>query len=389
MPYPAFNQDLRVYGPGQEINFNHCSPNPPVNFSDVVTTRHWDRSAIISSPKLGDGFRLPTALYETSWFDTYAGLDGFLELIPDSSGPCFRSTFSDTAAFGVPIWPSVPWASNLKTRAETQALLKLQGQKVNLAQEFSRAKQTANLFNEFCGSVHDLYSAFKRNNPGGYNRAKAGADAASAGFLSYIYGWRPEASALYESAEALRAGNSDFGGFRCSVDGKSTDRLNIPFRYATKVFGSAGLLMLLNMTLKCRVRLDYKMNVPLFKALAQYGITNPAYVLWDKTPWSFVVDWAIPIGNWLNAMTADYGWDFISGTFSFRESHSAQSTGTYWDHSGFFPYTGFVTGNESSQFDSYKRDRYLSSPSPGLFMKNPLKTIHVAEGIALLHQAIK
>ncbi len=31
------------------------------------------------------------------------------------------------------------------------------------------------------------------------------------------------------------------------------------------------------------------------------GLTDPSSVLWELTPWSFVIDWFIPIGNYLNA----------------------------------------------------------------------------------------
>lgn len=34
------------------------------------------------------------------------------------------------------------------------------------------------------------------------------------------------------------------------------------------------------------------------------GLNDPASVAWELLPWSFVVDWALPIGPWLSAMTA-------------------------------------------------------------------------------------
>lgn len=39
----------------------------------------------------------------------------------------------------------------------------------------------------------------------------------------------------------------------------------------------------------------------------QLGFVNPAAVAWDAVPFSFVVDWFIPVGKFLNSFTADLG----------------------------------------------------------------------------------
>lgn len=43
------------------------------------------------------------------------------------------------------------------------------------------------------------------------------------------------------------------------------------------------------------------------QTLQQAGITNPALLAWELLPWSFVVDWIYPIGDWLQARTAMQG----------------------------------------------------------------------------------
>lgn len=42
------------------------------------------------------------------------------------------------------------------------------------------------------------------------------------------------------------------------------------------------------------------------------GLVDPSSVLWELTPWSFVADWFIPIGNYLSARSLS---NFVSGTF--------------------------------------------------------------------------
>lgn len=64
-----------------------------------------------------------------------------------------------------------------------------------------------------------------------------------------------------------------------------------------------------------------EVNVP-----ALNGLSDPSSVLWELTPWSFVADWFIPIGNYLTARGLAQA---VSGTFvttiTRRESFFAQS----------------------------------------------------------------
>lgn len=47
-------------------------------------------------------------------------------------------------------------------------------------------------------------------------------------------------------------------------------------------------------------------------SLGLSGLLDPLSVLWEKTPWSFVVDWFIPIGNYLEAKALSRA---LTGTF--------------------------------------------------------------------------
>lgn len=42
------------------------------------------------------------------------------------------------------------------------------------------------------------------------------------------------------------------------------------------------------------------------------GITDVASILWERTPWSFVFDWFIPVGQWLEALSFQ---NAVSGTY--------------------------------------------------------------------------
>lgn len=58
----------------------------------------------------------------------------------------------------------------------------------------------------------------------------------------------------------------------------------------------------------------------------QLGLLNLPYVLWDAVPFSFLVDWFVPIGNFLSAQTLDYGYTVRDGVYSQRVGGSARAT---------------------------------------------------------------
>lgn len=131
-------------------------------------------------------------------------------------------------------------------------------------------------------------------------------------------------------------------------------------------------------------QLVYRMADPHLNTLAALGFTNPFALWWELTPYSFVLDWLIPVGNMLEALTADAGLDFVSGytnTKSFcditvtRQPNSSSATGT-------FPKGRF---RNVSQL----RTIMVAAPITGLYVKSPFSAIHAISAIALLGQQLR
>jgi len=57
------------------------------------------------------------------------------------------------------------------------------------------------------------------------------------------------------------------------------------------------------------------------------GLVNPAGIAWNAMPWSFVIDWVIPIGDWIEAQSFALRarGTFVTTTFEYR---SASGSGT-------------------------------------------------------------
>jgi hypothetical protein len=47
--------------------------------------------------------------------------------------------------------------------------------------------------------------------------------------------------------------------------------------------------------------------------MGQLGLTNPASMAWAALPYSFVVDWLLPVGTMLGALSAPVGLKFQTG----------------------------------------------------------------------------
>ena len=56
---------------------------------------------------------------------------------------------------------------------------------------------------------------------------------------------------------------------------------------------------------------------------AQWNLgSNPLLTAWEKVPYSFVVDWFIPIGDFIAQYSATDGLSFISGTTSYFQEYT-------------------------------------------------------------------
>jgi hypothetical protein len=65
---------------------------------------------------------------------------------------------------------------------------------------------------------------------------------------------------------------------------------------------------------QCRFVLRFRISDPLQAFLAQTGFTNPVNLAWELLPFSFVVDWFLPIGPYLEALSAFDGLTLLDGS---------------------------------------------------------------------------
>jgi hypothetical protein len=293
----------------------------------------------------------------------------------------------------------------LRSRAEIAALLKLKDQKINLAQAFAERQQTVNLIGDTAGRIARSLMALKKGDirkaaealkvkpPKRVPKGKYAKDRMSNEWLALQYGWNPLLNDVYGGAEALaekdmaepnryivtvKAGKKAKDSRRVVKDGGrlSDDYLN---------YRQIGLS---RMKYGVRVSLSYVEDNTFTAEMASLGLTNPALLAWELMPWSFVVDWFLPLGNWISAMDATLGWNFKGGHYTTLEevTHRRFYRTREWkllDGLKKPRYSAISFDEIVSERYGY-RGVYSSSPIPKITIKNPLSTTHALNALALL-----
>lgn len=110
--------------------------------------------------------------------------------------------------------------------------------------------------------------------------------------------------------------------------------------------------------------------------------------------YSFVVDWFLPIGSWLQSLTAATGFTFKSGSRSTISQMSSRgiSNNLFASYDPPGPHSDIWSGEFPSMTGSafsFTRHCYASTPVPGVYLKNPLSMKHMLNGLALLSLAFR
>jgi hypothetical protein len=257
---------------------------------------------------------------------------------------------------------------------------------VNLAQAGGERKQTASLLLSTARRIVEAARALRRGRLGDFAHAlELGDNMPSAKqwekvlktpvskrianhWLEYQYGWKP----LLQDA---------FGVSELLTNHLVTDRYNIGSRSSGKstLKDSGGSIdtvkWVLEKTTKCRMSLTYRLENAGQAVLAQTGISNPALLAWELLPYSFVVDWFVPVGNYLQALQAFSGFEFVDGwiaqTTELKYTENADSSVKTW--SGIIWTRTTTHWGASTHRIQYDRTRITGFPPVGkLIVQNPI-----------------
>jgi len=349
-------------------------------------------------------------------YTTYtAGLNGLLKT-KDSTGWTMEKfgCLSNVAPgqwglpqLGVPVAPVLQ--AEAESNAITKARLKIQDQKFNLAQAFAEREQTIALIGETAATLANAIRHLKKGNFLGARRAlgnprlrrklpSKGLDKTSRQWLSLQYGWQPllgdvfnacEAGALFDKENPAAYLIDVKGSFWLPSDINDKTTVNLqPWVTSNgqKVVqwtggeGRAGAI--------CKIW--YTVSNSILANQTAMGLTNPAYLAWELLPFSFVADWFMPVGAYLNSMGATFGCTFYKGFSTYYHLYEISRIYTVDRKMGSYGIDRLEGYTEHIRGAAGSRQIYGDFPiGRRPYFKNPFSNKHALNALALLNQACK
>lgn len=304
-----------------------------------------------------NGFSTQTTVFTVypRYFDPFNG---------DPNWPGFRYV----STIGSPAFSDCP--KSIKDQCEYLALLdfydRIPGVTANLALLFAERKKTyESVLTAVLGILKCVREVKRGKVPELFMDARTlrGRKRYTGAWLNYTYGIKPFVTDLY----AIK--NSDL---RQVVYTKGEKRLPYELRRNT---GKIGYIYNRG-TYKVTYVGGLSLADPINATLAGAGLTNPALIAWEMTPFSFMADWLLPVGPYLET---------LSSTGGFNKHPGSVTRGLKEEYRQLNEQYAFATGKFR-----YVRRATISFPGPPLpRLKNPFSPIHALNALSIIHQFVK
>jgi len=259
---------------------------------------------------------------------------------------------------------------------------------VNIAQAVAERTQTARMASELVSRAAQSLVALKKGNVAKAASKLFPTDTKQLAndWLVIQYGIRP----LLSDIDGLAKQLADPLAARDYVDFTVSGRRNGTFHAQKSTSGRICQTSTLDIQWEVIVKTKIRIRIddPFRKELSSLGITNPALLAWELIPYSFVVDWLLPIGDYLQSVDSFAGVTVIYAHQTVvRKRKSAgiasiggvDSDGWNWDSNKLGWYS------EASKIErSFLNAGDFKAPFPSF--KNPISTGHLLNAAALLRQ---
>jgi len=295
-----------------------------------------------------------------------------------------------------------------QSRLNSALLPLIKDQKVNLAQVFAERSLTAELVTSTAITLAKTFSDLKRGNLVGAVKTLTGSpppkhvknfwkkygpinihtnpqgakDRAANTWLQLQYGWKPLLQDVYGSAELCAQ----------SLQRSRVTKVSTKQKYKSYVqniyhVGLSGNLVATENyydTFSCKQSCSFSVESAAARSMSEIGVSNPLALAWELLPYSFVVDWFLPIGPWLGNIDATAGLTLNSRVISYAYHHWCEFVCSPGSNAG-DQYD--VDMSARPEIWEYGRDTFGTFPNNPLpEFKNPFSMTHCLNALALLGQ---
>lgn len=291
-------------------------------------------------------------------------------------------------------------SSHVYNRSITECLDKLADSKVNLAVAFAELRRTADFVAQKVillvkivkalrrGDFRGVWTLVRQQNirpvdrPRVRNRQPKPYGLADA-WLEYQYALKPLIADIVGGVQAIQRGLREkdllFKVERTvTADLDPSTFVNVPSIGGKTTDGTASE--------SSRCTIWAAVSSSAFATATSIGILNPLVVGWELIPFSFVIDWLIPVGTFLNSLTASVGLNFVDGHVAKLVKATVRTTVESPLGSSVGNFIGGSKPTATVEVFAFQRVHLTTFPSPVLFFKNPFSTSHVTSAVALVTQ---
>lgn len=289
-------------------------------------------------------------------------------------------------------------ADSLSAKCYSKFLDKIKNSKVSIAQALGERKQTVALILDLGSKVAIAIKNLKRGNLTAAisSLVPKNSKQLANDWLQFQYGIRPLLSDIEGAVEILKTDQKfvfdvvatrkgTFGpvpkhDMQGSYGSSYNSHCNVS--WDTSVSG--------DVTVKYKARI--RITSPGMQFLTSVGLTNLPALLWELTPWSFVADWFIPIGDYLHKMDALNGTEVMYAHKSVLTHETVTQTKLFYGYKD-IGYPTRVTGTTVVDYvkTHFKRTVLTSLPSAPIprLSDSPLNLGRALNALALLRQLRK
>lgn len=247
---------------------------------------------------------------------------------------------------------------------QTKMRLDIKDVSVNLGVSLVEYRETAKMFRNFAVGARDAWRLFKGKKR---SRSRLRPCDVAASELTVSYGVEPLVSDLFDSWEILKTrldGGPLYRRFTSTVRETGSAYRNVT--------GPTGIDWDMQQRAICYVQLEPNWS--------SFTLGNPLELAWEVIPFSFVVDWAIPVGDALSALDALKDVKSIVGTVTTKKKYKHSFEHAKVEDQG---YTMIVPA--SCVYSSHQRTTNYSIPLPRVPTWNPSKSWRaIVHGLSLL-----